>query len=231
MHKVFIVEDDPSIVLDFEMILESFQVEICGVSDSVPNAIEELKSMEPDFAIVDIRVKDKMGFDVILELNKRNIPVIVCTGFPNESHLQESLDLKVHSFITKPVVETVLKFEVSKIISNLKPCDYFVFNKTKFEIVKIDCKDIIFFEADGNHTIIQTTHKKHIIRKALSKIYKDLPFDKFSRIHRGIVINIDYVSHVQISKNIVCLNNFEFPIGKVYKSAFLENITKDKIMI
>jgi len=228
MASVYLVEDDPSVMLKYEMLLSKISIDICGKANNVQKAKIDLKKINPDFAIVDIFLKDKLGFEIIKILNLRNIPVIVVTGFPKESVFERIVKLEVDSFLSKPVSEQVFKFVILKLQETLNKTESFSFYKSKSEIVKVNYNDFVFVQAERNYCVLQTTKRKYVLRTSLKSIIEDLPKESFVRIFRSILVNVQFVKSVDVSKNVLFLEDVELPIGKSYKKDLLKLIANQK---
>jgi DNA-binding NarL/FixJ family response regulator len=69
--RVLIVDDHPIVRLGIrQMIAAEPQLAICGEADSARAALELLKSLRPDLAVVDLSLKDGSGLDLIRSLRE-----------------------------------------------------------------------------------------------------------------------------------------------------------------
>jgi len=113
--KVMIVDDDPSIVVVLEFLMEQngYQVQ---VARSGEEAIESIPRFQPDLILLDIMLPGIDGYEVceILRLKPewRNIRVIFLTAKGNEEDIARGLVLGADAYIVKPftnkrVVNTV----------------------------------------------------------------------------------------------------------------------------
>jgi DNA-binding response OmpR family regulator len=96
--RILIVEDEPLIALDLQAIVEGEGHEVVAMHNSVAGARGSL-SCPPDFALLDIDVKDGKSFDLASELEARRIPFAFVSG----SRQAEVPDhLRAARFIPKP---------------------------------------------------------------------------------------------------------------------------------
>jgi DNA-binding NarL/FixJ family response regulator len=72
-HSVFIVDDHP-VVRDWltRMIQQEADLDVCGWSDNVDDAIRSLERLKPDIIIVDISLRGKSGLELIRFLIDQN---------------------------------------------------------------------------------------------------------------------------------------------------------------
>jgi len=100
--RVLIVEDDASIALVERRALEheGFEVTVKG---SGGEAIDAFASLSPDLVVLDQRLPDIDGMDVLrsIRLTSR-VPVIVVTAVDDEELVVESLDLGADDYVVKP---------------------------------------------------------------------------------------------------------------------------------
>ncbi len=108
---ILIVDDDRSLLGSLAQIL---QLEGYGVEtvESGREAIEKSKSRFYDLALLDIRLPDMEGTELLAKLNDTSPPMIkiVVTGYPNIQNATDSLTLGADAYMIKPVnPETLLR--------------------------------------------------------------------------------------------------------------------------
>ncbi|MGB2959754.1 MAG: LytTR family DNA-binding domain-containing protein [Bacteroidota bacterium] len=58
-------------------------------------------------------------------------------------------------------------------------------------------EDIDWIEAQGDYVRLHTTGKKHMMREKISRLESQLPDQRFVRIHRSTIVNIDRIKEMQ----------------------------------
>lgn len=219
--QVLIIEDDPSSVLSYEIALNGFEISDFDVCSNASDAFNKILTNPPDFIIVDIFLKgEKTGIDLIREINERNIPIIIVTGFPEEKLFKEAVDLKAHAFLVKPINQYELKFEIGKIIERIQDDSHCIFIKEKGRRIRIELDDIIFLETEGNYTTFITDTRKHVLKKSLSKIMKKIGGDLIIQVHRSHSVNLGKIASINSKKQMLkTTSGHEIPIGKNYENA------------
>ena len=80
--KILIVEDEPIIASDIEMILEDLGYEVTGVEDSAEDAMMNIVSNIPDLVLLDINLEgDVDGIMLAEDINEKfQIPFVFLTS-------------------------------------------------------------------------------------------------------------------------------------------------------
>ncbi len=115
MKRILVVDDEKNIRALFREELEEAGYKV-DTAASGQEALDSVRAQVPDLIVLDIRMEDMTGLEVLGELRKthENLPVIMCTavrGLQDDFTVWES---KVSDYITKPVDLEVLKEKVKK---------------------------------------------------------------------------------------------------------------------
>ena len=94
--------------------------------------------------------------------------------------------------------------------------DEFIYFKVEKSLQKIFIKDIIFIESLKNYIKVKTTEREIIVYKSISSIQESLPKEKFLRVHRSYIVNLDFIDSFSPSK--LDLKGITIPIGRKYKA-------------
>lgn len=101
--RVVIAEDEAIIRLDLKEILEEEGYEVVGAASRGEEALELIRSLKPDLAILDIKMPGKDGIEVASEIATDNIcPVIILTAFSQRSFVEQARDAGVLAYLVKP---------------------------------------------------------------------------------------------------------------------------------
>ena len=98
---ILLVEDSLMLAIDMSDMLKSLGAETVEKAASVAQAKDCLKEFTPDFAVLDISLRDEESFEVAERLIELNIPFCFATGYGSEYPVPENL--KDHLVLTKPV--------------------------------------------------------------------------------------------------------------------------------
>jgi DNA-binding response OmpR family regulator len=102
--RVIIIDDDKSILRTFTRILQKNGYEI-DVAETGKEALEKSKKNTYDLALIDIRLPDMDGTDLLVKM-KQTTPdaiKIMITGFPSLETGVKALDEGADAYLVKPV--------------------------------------------------------------------------------------------------------------------------------
>ena len=98
------------------------------------------------------------------------------------------------------------------------------FLKEGYSLIKFHLDEVLCFESERNYISIYVDSKKHLIRQTLQSTMEVLP-DKFYRINRSVVINIDKINKIVGNRVYIDgLNSFRPAISNRYKQNILNAV-------
>ena len=135
--KIFIIEDEPSII---QLVQHNLEKEGFIVSSSINgnNGLKELKKFEPNLLLLDWMLPDLSGVEICKNIRKdiklKSLPIIMLTAKGEEEDKIKGLDSGVDDYLTKPFsfnellarIKAVLRRSDPKIVS-----DYIEFDDLK----------------------------------------------------------------------------------------------------
>lgn len=103
-NRILVVDDDKSILRTFTRILQKNGYEI-EVAETGKEAIEKSKKKRYNLALIDIRLPDMDGTDLLVKLQKtmQDAVKIMITGFPSLETGVKALDEGADAYLVKPV--------------------------------------------------------------------------------------------------------------------------------
>ena len=111
-NRVFVVEDEVLILESYCSVLRANGFEIVGAAHSGRQALhlfQKLESGLPDIILMDIKLSDANGIDILRQLNQdRVIPCVLITAYFSEELMEEANKAGAFGYILKPVQEQQL---------------------------------------------------------------------------------------------------------------------------
>ncbi len=115
LKKLLIVDDD-SMVRD--VLIGTFSGPYMVVEASTYSDVMKFPSQSVDLAIIDYRLPDRDGFEVLHSLREKrpSLPVIFMTGYSNDEVIIHALRKQVADFVKKPLDLKYLRRRVAEIL-------------------------------------------------------------------------------------------------------------------
>jgi DNA-binding response OmpR family regulator len=116
---ILIVDDDKSILRTFTRILQKHGYEI-DTAETGKEAIEKADKKNYDLALVDIRLPDMDGTELLAKMKKQlqNTIKIMITGFPSIESGVKALDEGADAYLVKPVKPEELLMLIKEKLKN-----------------------------------------------------------------------------------------------------------------
>ncbi len=109
MKKILIVEDESMVALDLKLILTRAGYKVCGIADSVKEALALIEEQKPEMVLLDIFLKGPLsGIDLAKTLTAQNIAFVYLSANFQESILEKAKTTQPYGFMVKPFREKEL---------------------------------------------------------------------------------------------------------------------------
>ena len=102
--KVLLVDDSDIVCSGLEkMLTEIDGVSVVGKAKDVQGAVESISKMKPDVVILDIRLLNGSGIDVLKDIKKKKPSpvVLMLTNYPYPQYQQKCMELGADYFLDK----------------------------------------------------------------------------------------------------------------------------------
>lgn len=220
--RVMIADDERPARMFLKTILNDFEeVEIVGEAENGAEAIEMIKENKPDLALLDLQMPVATGIDVVRLLNKNQMPLVAFVTAYDEYAVQ-AFEVNAVDYLLKPIEKQRLRETIQRVQERLEQTDFrqsetkklkavaenYVENsqpqfieripvKHREEIVLVPVKEVISIIADGELLHITTlNNKRFTINYRLKDIEARLEPDKFIRLSRSALANLELVSKI-----------------------------------
>lgn len=112
---VLIVEDEPLIMLELEQMLAELGWHAAFLAADIDKAIKFAEHEALDLAILDVNVKGTTSFAVAQILEKRNVPIILATGYSTDV-ITENYPRAV--YLQKPYIKSDLARALERAVNH-----------------------------------------------------------------------------------------------------------------
>jgi len=215
-----IVEDEPNagqLLQDY--IAKVPYLTLKGTCFDALEALEFLGHARADLLFLDINMPDITGIELVHMLPKDQ-KIIFTTAYSD--YAIQSYEYNAIDYLLKPITFKRFLMAVQKAISPPpSQTDEYIFARSDKKMIRVNIRDIIFFEALKEYVCIHTRNQKIITYKRMKELLEKLP-GQFTRIHNSYIINGDHITRVE--GNYVLVGDKNLPIGISYREAFAEFI-------
>lgn len=103
MTKVLVADDDPLTLSGIELLLADSNFRVIGRARSGLEVLDSLGSLRPEMLILDIRMPERSGLDVLRTVRSRGDlrPIVLLTSSINDQSAKEAMDLGVNGLVIK----------------------------------------------------------------------------------------------------------------------------------
>ncbi len=221
MKKVLIIEDNHDLADNIYLMLKERGYKPV-IAYNGNTALRLFQHEKPEIILCDIMLPDLSGYKILKEIKKiENIkfPIFIfLTAKTQRDELRKGMELGADDYITKPFTyEELIKsinaqvkkrqrmtvpdsMPVQKEDEDKKKLKYndYIFINDKKNPGFYPVSNLIAIKSVKDYThLIFSGNKKFFLRKPLIYWQEKLPQDKFLRIHRQTIINLDYVVKVE----------------------------------
>ncbi|MCX7687390.1 MAG: response regulator [Fimbriimonadales bacterium] len=105
MHKlrVVIADDEPIILLDLRQMLEELGISVVGEASDGRQAVEKVRQLKPDLAILDIKMPEMDGIEAARILHQERLaPVLILTAYSDRELIERAKQAGVYGYLVKP---------------------------------------------------------------------------------------------------------------------------------
>jgi len=217
MIKTVIIDDELNAREAIINILKLYYtgVSVIAQAENVKSGIDIINKYNPDLVLLDVKMPDGTGFDLLKNFNAINFKVIFITAY--EEYAIKAFKFSALDYILKPV-------DPDELITAIKKTEHSLYNKeinlklnafltnieniskevkkivlkTAENIYIVNVKEIVRCKADGNYTqFFFADGKKLLVSKTLKEFYELLGEYNFFRVHQSHLINLNYLDHYE----------------------------------
>ena len=113
-RRVFIVEDEPLLVMDLEDMLTGLGHHVIAIATRIDKALQVAGNGDFNLAFLDINISGSTTFQVAALLRKRGTPFIFISGYGTDGLID---GYRSAHLLTKPISVKDLKSKISQALS------------------------------------------------------------------------------------------------------------------
>jgi two-component system response regulator AlgR len=183
--------------------------EVAGDAASGRQAIEQIKILDPDIVLLDIRMPDMDGLTAGEQIARLPSPpaIIYCTAFGE--HAIDAYKVNAAGYLLKPVRRDALQETLSKVgkankvqVAQIKGGDQngsirtHISAKTRRGIELVPLNDVCFFQADHKYVTVRHEGGELLIDDTLRDLENEFG-DLLVRVHRNALVMTDHLEGLE----------------------------------
>src|SRR5262249_41500729 len=167
------------------------------------DAIEEIRKSKPDLLFLDVQMPECGGFDV-LELLGNDLPPTIIFVTAYDEYALRAFEAGALDYLLKPFDDARFARALNRAKDRLahlpappRPAQRLV-AKSRGQVLFVNVGDIDWIDAAGYYACVHVGPATHIIRRTLSELEQDLGDERFIRIHRSTIVNLERIRGLQL---------------------------------
>ena len=223
--RTLIVDDEPLARQNLRVLLKADpEIEIAGECGSGHEALKAIQAQPPDLLFLDIQMPEMNGFDVLKRIDTERIPAIIfVTAF--DQYALKAFEVHALDYLLKPFddarFEKALRQAKAQIeqreINNLSRKLFALLEdraapqadktertnylarlmiKSSSRVFFLKTDEIDWIAADDYYVKLHVGRKSHLLRETMNELEIKLDPEKFLRIHRSTIVNIDRIKEL-----------------------------------
>jgi two-component system, LytTR family, response regulator len=240
--RTLIVDDEELARQRVRLLLdEEPDVEVVGECADGFEAVDQIQAARSDLIFLDVQMPEMDGFEVLRRVPKELLPVVIFTT-AYDQHALRAFEANALDYLLKPFKPTRFAEAVQRardLIANKQaavttrgllsllgqtpaPTVHLtrLAVKTPGKVTFVELDQVQAIEAAGKYAVVHVgrsphgPQENHVLRESMGSLESNLPPQRFLRISRSVIVNIDHIQELQPmfkGENLVVLKN-----GKSY---------------
>jgi two-component system, LytTR family, response regulator len=219
------------------------QAEVAGEAASGPEAVEQIRRLAPDLVFLDVQMPGMTGFEVIEKIGVDAMPSVVFVTAYDQFAL-DAFDVQAVDYLLKPYdhkrferawqrarnqsdtrdpasLEALLAQGSGKFLRRIVV-------REDERLFFLPVREVTRFSASGNYVEVHTPSGHHLVRGTLAKLEQCLDPERFARIHRSEIVNIDWIRELRPWFHgdyvVVLKNGEELRLSRRYHDRLLRHV-------
>ncbi|HJU64636.1 MAG TPA: LytTR family DNA-binding domain-containing protein [Gemmatimonadaceae bacterium] len=195
--RVAIVDDEPLARRGIRARLEQWpQVDVVVEAADASGGVSLIGEQRPDVLFLDIEMPGADGFAVLDQLSPQARPLVVFVT-AHEDRALRAFDAEAFDYVLKPIDDARFGRTMERIIARLaerngRQLDRLII-RDRGRAVALDPATIDWVKSDGDYVRIYAGRGNYLHHATLTSLSAELPPDRFVRIHRTTIVNVERI--------------------------------------
>jgi two-component system, LytTR family, response regulator len=221
------------------------QIKLVGEAGGVAEGLKIIHELNPQLILLDIKMDDGTGFDLLKRCESIDFKVIFITAY--EKYAVQAFHFAAVDFLLKPLnpeelseavkhaetliqehFATQLKALEENLRTDIRQKKKIVL-KTLENIHLVEIQNITLCESDGCYTVVHTVAGEKIMVSRILREFDDMLSESgFYRIHKSYLINLSHITRFEKQEggSIILTNGMKVPVSSRKRAELLEMFEK-----
>ena len=118
--RILLIDDHPAVRQGLALLLSMDNHLVCGEAGNREEMLQQLAECHPDIALLDLSLGKESGLDLIDDLRKIGIPVLVYSFREDAASISKAFAFGAAGYVTKREVASVLLAAVREVLDGLR---------------------------------------------------------------------------------------------------------------
>lgn len=209
--KVMVVDDEPPAIDALCFLLKKYcrEMEVVATASNPEDALVAIEEHRPQVLFLDIHLGNTKDISWLDKVGKVDFDVVIVSAF-NDSML-ESLKLWKSYYLLKPIDINEFLDVYERIVSDRNGIKrrggkekYLV--KSRSGNFELQLSEIVRMEAEGSYAnVFLLNGRNHCISKNLRLLLSEINDERFFRVSRSTIVNLNHIQSVDNNKHMLTL--------------------------
>lgn len=238
--KIALCDDEPvqaelikSYILSMDAELEhEFQ---CIVANSGEELLEKIKDERFDIFLLDIQMGGLNGIETAKKIREKDNEAIIVFMTGYRKYTLEAFEINAFHYLIKPIMPEKFRNLMKRVLKRFHEIKVHRENTQKFilktqsMIMKIDYKDILYFEKDFRKIKIYTVKGNYDFYGSFKALLTELDQNIFIRCHQGFVVNKNKIVRCNNEQILINANRTRISVSRKYKNNVIRAIESNEL--
>jgi two-component system, LytTR family, response regulator len=214
-----IIADDEPIARERVRTLLAGYPDLTAVAECADGraTLEAISSLEPDLLFLDVEMPELDGFAVLDALGDARVPeIIFVTAY--DAYALKAFEVHAVDYLLKPFTSARFARAIDHVLARVRGgasgpaprvqalldswradrrTEARIAVKQERGIYFVRASEIEWVEAAGNYVRIHAAGQAHVLRDTLGKLEARLDPERFVRVHRSAIVNLDRIERLE----------------------------------
>lgn len=203
--RVLVVDDEELARRNLTVLLgqdpDIGEIEECA---SGTEAVETIRGWQPDIVFLDVQMPECGGFDV-LEMLGGDLPQTIVFVTAHDEYALRAFEAGALDYLLKPFDDARFKRALHRAKDRLAhhapagpPPVRRLVVRSPGQLLFVNAADVDWIESASYYACLHVGRETHVIRRTLADLERDLGGQRFVRIHRSIIVNLERVRGLEL---------------------------------